>query len=123
LPAVLVTWLALAGDGAVAELKIDLQDGFRADTVVITVGGYEVARAEDVTSRTQIGFAGSLTVKVPDNEVALNITVPTRRDSDGTSPLTLRLPLDPAAWPHLGVSIDRHGTITTRVSATPFGYL
>ena len=106
-----------------AELSIDFQDGFNSDTVVISADGREVGRAEGVTSRNQIGFAGTITVLLAGGETTLEITLPTRKDPGGTGPLVRRISVDPVVAPHVGISISRDGDVTSRTSATPFGYL
>lgn len=106
----------LLGSGTMRELTIDLQEGFFDDRVVVRAGGEELASAEDVTTRVQLGFARSLEVALAAGAREVEIEVPTRD-------LRAAIRLDPATHPYLGVSITRDGRLETRLSATPFGYL
>ena len=64
-----------------AEITVDLQDGFKDDTVTVSAGGREVMREEGVTTRFQIGMARSLQVAVPEGEVTLEVEVSTKNAS------------------------------------------
>ena len=98
-------------------VRIDLQDGFRDDSVSVDVDGKQVAHAERVTTRLQTGFAASLTVDVGAAQATLGIAVPTRNLSITVDWRTG----DPA---HLGCSVARDGkTLTLRRSHEPFGYV
>ena len=97
-----------------ANVHLDLQAGFKGDTVVVRAGGREISRREDVTTNYSIGRADSARLEVPSGSVELEIAVPGKH-------LSTRVALDPASTPFLGVSVvgDR---IEHRSSATPFEY-
>lgn len=98
------------------ELTVDLQEGFHDDRVVVRSGGAELASADDVTTRVQLGLARSLEVTLPAGARDVEIEVPTRD-------LRTAVQVDPGTRAYLGVSITRDGRIETRLSTTPFGYL
>jgi hypothetical protein len=97
-------------------LRIDLQDGFKDDVVIVLCNGVELLRLEDVSSRYQIGLARSETVHLRTPIVTLQIHVPTRH-------LTTELELDAAKTGHLAVSIDQAGILACRSSPEPFRYM
>jgi hypothetical protein len=97
-------------------LRIDLQDGFKDDVVVLFSGDEELLRLEAVTSRYQIGLARSETIDLPDSLVTLEINVPTRR-------IAMELKLDTAETGYLAVSIDETGALACRASCEPFYYM
>ena len=97
-------------------LRIDLQDGFKDDVVIVFGNGEELLRLEAVTSRYQIGLASSQTVQLPAPTVALQIRVPTRR-------IATELELDAVETGYLAVSIDGAGNLDCRASREPFLYM
>ena len=95
-------------------LRVDLQDGFDGDEVVVRVAGKEVYRDDDVRTLTVIGRAATFTADVPAGTVAVDIELPRRG-------LEHRVVLDAAETPNLGVSVS--GTMLKhRVASEPFGY-
>ena len=97
-------------------LRIDLQDGFKDDVVIVFGGDEELLRLEAVTSRYQIGLARSETIELPAPMVTLEINVPTRR-------IAVELKLDTAKTGYLAVSIDATGALACRASREPFYYM
>jgi hypothetical protein len=87
----------------VTQLRIDLQEGFNGDAVVIKLDGEELYRARPVT-RDQIGFADRLEAEAR-HPVELEIELP-ERDVRQT------IQLDPAESAFVGISIA-DGEITT----------
>lgn len=98
-----------------ATLRVDMQDGFRDDVVVVRAQEGE-QRKEHVTTRPQISYAGSVELEVDPGRVRLEISVPTRNLS------TSQVVEVPEQALYIGVSID-DGELTYRVSLEPFGYL
>ena len=98
-----------------ATLRVDMQDGFEDDVVVVRAQEQE-RRKESVTTMPQISFAGSIELEVEPGPIRLEISVPTR----GLS--TSQVVEVPATALHVGVSID-DGRISQRLSPEPFGYL
>lgn len=97
-------------------LRIDLQDGFKDDVVVLFSNDEELLRLEGVTSRYQVGLARSETIELPAPLVTLEINVPTRR-------IAVELKLDTAKTGYLAVSIDETGAIACQASDEPFYYM
>lgn len=98
----------------VPRIRVDLQDGFDGDEVVVRVAGREVYRDEDVRTLTVIGRAATFTADVPAGKVAVDIELPRRG-------LEHRVVLDAAETPNLGVSATG-AMLTHRVASEPFGY-
>src|SRR5258706_8256545 len=61
-----------------AQLRIDLQDGFQDDDVVVKVDGEERLRQAGVTTKKVLGLAGSVTVDVPEGQRSIELSVPSR---------------------------------------------
>jgi hypothetical protein len=114
--------LSLAGqagkprEGQMVEVSVDLQDGFKDDTVVISAQGHELLRDEAVTTRFQIGKAKSLQLAMPAGEVTLNVEVPTK-DARTTVPIDTSKPV------FVGVSLTTEGRLEVKVQERPFGYM
>lgn len=99
-------------------LKIDFQEGFQNDEVVVRIDGKEVFRADNVTTKLTIGLAGSFTKEIPLGKHEVEVFLPRR---DVSRNLALYLAEKPL---YLGVHL-RNGTqypIEYCVSAEPFGY-
>ena len=97
-------------------LKIDFQEGFVDDTVVVAVNGREVGRQEGLRTRTQIGYAGSMELEVEPGPTTVGLRVPGKD-------LAADVPVDAAGDVYLGVSLSPERGIECRVSQRPFGYL
>ncbi len=63
-------------------LKIDLQDGFADETVVIDVAGKEVFRKGNIKTNYAIGLAESITVELPKGELHVTVSLPERNISN-----------------------------------------
>lgn len=98
-----------------AQLTIDLQEGFRQDAVIVRVNGAEVCVKDQVTTRGVIGLAESCEVEVPGGEATVEVELPNRDLRDSTS-----LHLDGPVW--LGVSV-KDGRVVLEPSSEPFAYL
>lgn len=61
-----------------ARLRIDLQEGFVNDAVVILVNGWEIYEKDSVSTRLQVGFADSVVTDVPSGRSTVEIEVSTR---------------------------------------------
>jgi hypothetical protein len=103
-------------EGQMTEVKVDLQDGFMDDTVVISAQGQQLLREEGVTTRFQIGKARSLEVAMPEGEVTLEVEVPTKNEST-------TVPIDTSKPVFVGVSLTTEGRLEVRVQERPFGYM
>lgn len=97
-------------------LHIALQEGFTHDDVRIDVDGAQVYSRQDVSTRQQLGLADSFDTQVGENEVTVRIALATRHTQE-----EFVVPLNEANY--VGISVDRHGGIQRRMSATPFGYV
>jgi hypothetical protein len=126
---ILLVWIALLApaaprlgqgeetrQGAMVEIPIDLQDGFKDDTVVISVEGRELLRDEAVSTRFQIGRAKSVKLQVPEGRTELTVEVPTR-NLRGTATVDTTKPV------FVGISLTTQGKLQIRVQDQPFGYL
>lgn len=98
-----------------ATLRVDMQDGFQDDVVVVRAKDQE-GRKEHVTTMPQISYAGSIELEVEPGPVRLEISVPTRNLS------TSQVVEVPATALHVGISVDE-GRLTQRLSPEPFAYL
>jgi hypothetical protein len=96
-------------------LRVDLQDGFQEDIVVIQVNDGDELKKESVTTMPQVGYAGSIEMMVEPGPVRLRVSVPTRDLSDTTT-------VDVSEDLYVGVSIEDAG-LAYRVSSEPMGYL
>jgi len=99
----------------VATLRVDMQDGFQDDEVVVRARDRE-GRKEHVTTMPQISYAGSIELEVQPGPVRLEISVPSRNLSAS------QVVEVPQAALHVGISID-DGHLTQRLSPEPFAYL
>lgn len=100
---------------AMAQLTINLQEGFTKDLVVIQVNSQEVFRKEGVQTKLLLGFADSFEVQVPEGNVKVETILPSRN-------LSKTIDLKISTTVYLGISIQK-GNIQYRVSPEPFGYM
>jgi hypothetical protein len=98
------------------EVAVDLQDGFKDDTVVIRADGRELLRDEAVSTRFQIGKAKSATLALPEGEVTLDVEVPTRNQRTTVA-------VDTTKPAFVGISLTTAGQLEVRVQEHPFGYM
>lgn len=103
-------------EGRMAEITVDLQDGFKDDTVTVSASGREVMREEGVTTRFQIGMARSLQVAVPKGEVTLEVEVSTKNASATVA-------IDTSKPVFVGVSLTTEGKLEIKVQERLFGYM
>ena len=96
-----------------AVFHIDLQDGFKNDTVSILVGGREVARRENVCTRRMLGLAEAISISLPDETRQVTISIPTKG-------INQEVPL-PATPTYLGASVNQD-RVETFFSEKPFNY-
>ncbi|HEV7573582.1 MAG TPA: hypothetical protein VGQ21_18965 [Thermoanaerobaculia bacterium] len=97
-----------------ATLRVDFQDGFEDDEVVVTVDGDERVRRAGLTTKRVIGLAGKETIDVEQGRRSVLVSVPSR--GFGTQ---IHVNVDEAAY--LGVSIMAGGIVAI-VRGEPFGY-
>lgn len=80
-------------------LRIDLQEGFQNDTVVIRVKGKQVLRKAGLTTKLILGYAEALEIEVPEGSMNVRVLVPTRKLA---RTIPVRIPRDN----HIGVSVQ-----------------
>lgn len=97
-------------------LKIELQEGFQDDAIVIRVNGSEVMQQDHVKTRTQIGFAAATTATVPAGKATLDVALPAAGIS-GTFEADIQAP----TW--IGISLDGARVLHFKISQAPFGYV
>jgi len=98
-----------------ADVTIDLQEGFFDDTVVVRHDDREVARREGLRTRMQIGLADQLELDLPSGATAIEIALPEKDIA-----ALVQLPPERPLW--IGVSLDA-GRLKIRVAREAFGYL
>lgn len=97
-------------------LRIDLQEGFDNDTVVIRVNGSEVYRNSEVKTRLPVSVAQSFEIQVAEDSARVEVDIPTKGRTD-------RIDLQLSEFPYLGVSLSRERQITFQRSKEIFRYL
>lgn len=95
-------------------LHVDLQEGFHAEPIVVTVNGREVFRKAAVRTRTQIGLADSFELTLPPGDASMHVNA---RGTTASFIVTLQ------NTTYVGVSITPEGNIVHQVSRQAFGYL
>lgn len=96
-------------------LRVDFQEGFDGDEVVVRVDGREVRR-DRVTTSESVGYAGSVEVEVDEGTTAdVTVDVPTRG-------LAGRAAATVDGDVFVGATISG-GRLALVVSAEPMGYL
>jgi hypothetical protein len=98
-------------------LHIDFQEGFLDDAVVVRVNNKEYHK-QDIRTRLQTGYAGSLEVDVRESMVHVEVVLTSRGLSK-----SIPVVLDKSDTVYLGLSVTAEGEISARVSYEPFGYL
>jgi hypothetical protein len=99
------------------EVKLDLQDGFAHDEVVISADGREIARLVDVTTRTQIGLARSFRLPIAGGAMRLTVAVTSLNLAQ-----EIDLPESRPIW--IGVSVSEgRDRLMFRVQTERFGYV
>jgi hypothetical protein len=98
-------------------LHIDFQEGFLDDTVVVRVNGEEYFK-QDIRTRLQTGYAGSLDIEVPERRVEVEVNLPSKGISD-----SIPVVFEKSDTVYMGLSVTAQGEISERVSHEPFGYV
>jgi hypothetical protein len=96
-------------------LKIDLQDGFEGDLVVVRVNDKEIFRKEGIKTRLMLGYADSMETDAPLGQGRVEIALPQKNIRETIS-LNITAPV------YLGLSVS-NGKIVQRISQTIFAYL
>ena len=96
-------------------LRIDLQDGFEGDTVVVKINNKELYRKKGVKTQLTLGYADSLETEVPEGQNTIEIELPEKNIFESIS-LTVSSPV------YLGLSVS-DGKIVARQSKEFFAYL
>ncbi len=96
-------------------LRVDLQDGFEGDEVVVRLDGAPVFHGEAVRTRMQVGVAEIVETPVDAGRHRLEIHLP-QRD------LAIEREIEVEGATHVGVSRDSTGHLTVAVQETPFRY-
>jgi UDP-galactopyranose mutase len=98
-------------------LHIDFQEGFLDDTVVVRVNDEEYFE-QDIRTRLQTGYAGSLEIDVREGRVDVEVNLPSKEISK-----SIPVVFDESDTVYMGVSVNAQGEISERVSHEPFGYV
>lgn len=96
-------------------LRIDLQDGFEGDNVIVKINSNEVYRKEGVKTELTLGYADSLEVEVAEGLCRVEVALPEKGIAESIS-LNVFTPV------YLGLSVS-DGKIIQRLSETFFAYL
>jgi hypothetical protein len=96
-------------------LKIDLQDDFAGETVVLRLNGNEVYRGAPRTRR-QIGLAESRSFIVPAQHITVEVAIP-------QSGVSKSLDLDVFRDMYVGVKFSPEKELLLHSSSEPFGYV
>jgi hypothetical protein len=98
-------------------VKLDLQDGFIDDEVVVKLDGREIQRVTNVSTRSQIGLARSMDLVLPPTAVQLSIELPQMDLRTGVN-----VPAKRPLW--IGASLnDTRDRLDVTVSERRFGYM
>jgi len=98
-------------------LHIDFQEGFVDDSVVVRVNDEEYFK-QDIRTRLQTGYAGSLEIDVQRRRVDVEVDLPSKGISK-----SIPVVFDKSDIVYLGLSVTAQGEISERVSHEPFGYV
>jgi hypothetical protein len=98
-------------------LHIDFQEGFLDDTVVVRVNDEEYFK-QDIKTRLQTGYAGSLDIDVRERRVDVEVNLPSKEISK-----SIPVMFDESDTVYMGLSVTVQGEISERVSHEPFGYV
>lgn len=97
-------------------LRIDLQEGFLNEPVIIRLDGREIYNETAVKTRFQSGFADHFECSVGDEPVRIEVELPGRKVG---CRIEFRLHTDL----HLGLSIDPGDEFQFKIWQMPFGYV
>jgi hypothetical protein len=95
-------------------ITIDLQEGFADDTIIIKIDGQEMLHQANLTTDYSIGLAHSAQVEVPEGQVEIDVSIPSRR-------LSRSIKLDVSTPVYLGVSLSEN-KIEHQASSEAFIY-
>jgi len=96
-------------------LRIDFQDGFEGDIVIVNINNKEVYHREGVKTELTLGYADSLEAEVPEGQITVEVALPEKNITESIS-LKVLAPV------YLGLSVS-DGKIVQRRSNTFFAYL
>lgn len=96
-------------------LRIDLQDGFDGDNVIVKINRKQVYRKEGVKTELTLGYADSLEVEVSEGPCMVEVALPEKDIAESIS-------LNVFAPVYLGLSVSNNKIIQRR-SETFFAYL
>ena len=96
-------------------LRVDMQDGFDNDVVTVRLDNGEEQRRDGVTTKEQVGYAGSIEFQVEPAPVRLHVAILTKGLSDTTD-------LEVSGDLYVGVAVSGDRMIF-QISAEPLGYL
>jgi hypothetical protein len=96
-------------------ISIALQDGFRNDSVTLTIDGHEVYRKADVSTNLAIGLAESVDVSASGDVVRLDVEIPSRTTQASST-------VDVGQTPYVGISVSEDGTPQIVCSKQAFRY-
>jgi len=99
----------------VPPLRVDLQDGFDGDEVVVRLDGARIFHGEAVRTRMQVGVAEVIETPVEAGRHRIEIRLPGRD-------LAMEREISVAGATHVGVSLDSTGRLTLAVQERPFRY-
>jgi hypothetical protein len=97
-------------------LRVDLQEGFRNDTVIVRVDGAEVYRKNGVTTRLPVGVAESFEVPTAKDDAGIEVDVPTKQQSASAG-------VQVTQHPYLGISFDASNHLILHPSSELFRYM
>jgi hypothetical protein len=98
-------------------LHVALQEGFSHDEVAVSLDGEQLYHGDDISTRQQIGIAGSFDAQVNPGTHAIEVRLPRRGALRRIRSLSVRSD----TW--LGIALRADGICDIRISVTPFGYL
>ncbi len=97
-------------------LRVDLQDGFENDAVILRVNGKEIYRKSGVRTKLQIALADSFEIQLPNDVAHVEVRVENRGQS-------ATFDLRPSEHPYLAVSLTPKGQVAFQPSQELFRYM
>jgi len=98
------------------QLRIDLQEGFAGDTVIVLLDGKELFQEANLRTRLQIGLAKSIAAEADQALANIEIRLVERE-------VSAAFVVDTSQPAFVGVSVEPGGGLAHRVSREPFGYV
>lgn len=99
-----------------AELGVDLHEGFDDDHVQVFLNDGEVFNQDSVSTRYQIGLAATIKLTVDPGTHTFRVELPDRG-------LRIQQDVDVSGETFIGVALDEERGLTIKVSDQPFLYL